>query len=252
MNGLHMKKIKQEGKISAPLLSVITVVYNSVNLLESTIESVTNQEYPNIEYIIIDGGSTDGTVDIIKKFESVIDFWISEPDTGIYDAMNKGIAKASGEWISLMNSGDLYSSSTALNFLNNCRVDVDIYYSDTILLTGKHPTLSIASVENKTFIHQSMVYKKSMHEKHGGYLSSPGITISDYLFFACFWLTENSEKVHEPIAKYRVDGLSSNRSHFYQKLAVDLMRGDRSPFKTALILLAYPYYKALKMAIKSE
>jgi glycosyltransferase involved in cell wall biosynthesis len=89
-----------------PLLSIVTVVYNGDETLESTILNISNQSYKSIEYIIIDGGSTDKTVDIIRKHETRIDYWISEPDEGIYDAMNKGIKIAKGEWINFMNAGD--------------------------------------------------------------------------------------------------------------------------------------------------
>ena len=84
-----------------PLISVVTVSYNAVLTIEQTILSVINQTYPHIEYIIIDGGSTDGTVDIIKKYANRIAYWVSEPDKGIYDAMNKGVVVATGEWITL-------------------------------------------------------------------------------------------------------------------------------------------------------
>ena len=90
------------------LISVVTVCYNAVSTIEETMLSVLNQTYTNIEYIIIDGGSTDGTVDIIKKYADRLAYWISEPDKGIYDAMNKGIAVATGDYINFMNAGDLF------------------------------------------------------------------------------------------------------------------------------------------------
>jgi glycosyltransferase involved in cell wall biosynthesis len=101
--------------IEQPLISVITVVYNGVTTLEQTMLSVINQIYKNIEYIIIDGGSTDGTIDIIKKYEKHLAYWVSEPDNGIYDAMNKGIDKATGEWINFMNSGDWFYNAFVID-----------------------------------------------------------------------------------------------------------------------------------------
>lgn len=89
-------------------VTVVTVTYNTKDILEETILSVINQNYKNIEYIIIDGASTDKTVDIIKKYEDKIDYWISEPDDGIYFAMNKAIEKATGKWINFMNAGDTF------------------------------------------------------------------------------------------------------------------------------------------------
>lgn len=92
-----------------PMISVITVVYNDARGLESTIRSIERQQYVNVEYIVIDGGSTDGTLDVIKRHEQLIDYWVSEPDGGIYDAMNKGLALASGELIGILNAGDTYT-----------------------------------------------------------------------------------------------------------------------------------------------
>lgn len=103
-------------------ITVITVCYNAVNEIEQTILSVINQTYDNIEYIVVDGGSKDGTVDIIQKYEDRITKWISEPDKGIYDAMNKGIRMATGEWINFMNAGDRFAKNNILN-------DVTYYFS---------------------------------------------------------------------------------------------------------------------------
>jgi glycosyltransferase involved in cell wall biosynthesis len=91
-----------------PLVTVITVVFNGEKYLEQTIQSVINQTYDNVEYIVIDGGSTDGTVDIIRKYEDKIDYWVSEPDEGLYDAMNKGISLSTGNIIGIINSDDFY------------------------------------------------------------------------------------------------------------------------------------------------
>ena len=92
------------------LISVVTVSYNAVSTIEQTILSVINQTYPHIEYIIIDGGSTDGTVDIIKKYADKIVYWVSESDKGIYDAMNKAIDVASGDYVNFINAGDKFCS----------------------------------------------------------------------------------------------------------------------------------------------
>ena len=106
--GLRTHGISKASKPDKPLISVITVVYNGANYLEQAITSVINQDYDNIEYIIIDGGSSDGTLEIVRKYEERVDYWISESDNGIYDAMNKGIRLSSGELIGLLNSDDWY------------------------------------------------------------------------------------------------------------------------------------------------
>ncbi|MDD2905824.1 MAG: glycosyltransferase family 2 protein [Sulfurimonas sp.] len=95
-------------------VTVVTVTYNAVEYLEETIKSVLEQDYANLEYIIIDGKSTDGTIDIIKKYQKYLAYWISEPDDGVYDAMNKGINAGTGDWINFMNAGDSFASSCVL------------------------------------------------------------------------------------------------------------------------------------------
>lgn len=100
-----------------PRISIITVSYNSVATIEETILSVVEQDYPTIEYIIIDGGSTDGTLDIIKKYESHLSYWQSSPDQNMYDAINKGLGKVSGQlWMSL-NSDDYLASSQVVSIV---------------------------------------------------------------------------------------------------------------------------------------
>lgn len=115
-------------------ISVITVCFNAVSTLEKTILSVLNQTYPNIEYIIIDGGSTDGSVDIIKKYADRLAYWVSEPDNGIYDAMNKGAAAASGNWVNFMNAGDSFYCSETVStlFVESINENVASVFGNTI------------------------------------------------------------------------------------------------------------------------
>ena len=124
-------------------ISIITVTYNSEETLEETILSVTSQEGVDLEYVIVDGASTDNTLDILKKYRSQIDVLISEPDHGIYDAMNKGIAKASGDVIGILNSDDFYASDSILHEVvqrfesSQC----DLLYGDIVFV--EKDTLSI-------------------------------------------------------------------------------------------------------------
>lgn len=112
-------------------LSIITVNYNDATGLERTIKSVISQTFRDFEYIIIDGGSTDGSIDIIKQYEKHIDYWVSEPDGGIYPGMNKGLIKSKGEYLNFMNGGDCFHSSNVLEQIFSIKTDADI-------ITGSH------------------------------------------------------------------------------------------------------------------
>lgn len=103
-----------QSKLSYPKVSVVTVTYNCVDLVESTLRNVLKQTYPNLEYIVIDGNSTDGTRQVVERYADRLAYCVSEPDNGIYDAMNKGIHAATGEWIIFMNAGDYFLQSTTV------------------------------------------------------------------------------------------------------------------------------------------
>lgn len=144
-----------------PLISIITVVYNGQKYLEETILSVLNQTYDNVEYIIIDGGSTDGTLDIIKKYEDKIDYWVSEKDKGIYDAMNKGIALASGQWINFMNAGDEFFDMGVLTEISR-HLHADLVYGNHAVYDDDKNSNTVIDVSsykdtrNIPFCHQSL------------------------------------------------------------------------------------------------
>ncbi|MCI5179906.1 MAG: glycosyltransferase [Candidatus Electrothrix sp. AW3_4] len=127
--GLRTQEYFKRSLPEKPLITVITVVFNGAQHLEETILSVIRQTYDNVEYIIIDGGSTDGTLDIIRKYEHAIDYWVSEKDEGIYDAMNKGIDLTTGDWINFMNAGDSFFSK---NILAESQLDnsFDVIFGD--------------------------------------------------------------------------------------------------------------------------
>ena len=117
--------------------TIITVTYNALKILDKTILSVINQTYNNIEYIIIDGKSDDGTVDLIRKYENKINYWISEPDQGLYDAMNKGLQAATGDYVWFLNAGDVFKNENAISELVEIAVQngvPDILYGETDLI----------------------------------------------------------------------------------------------------------------------
>lgn len=127
-----------------PLISIVTVCLNAAEHIERCIQSVLGQTYANIEYTIIDGGSTDGTLRIIKKYENRITNWVSEKDRGIYDAMNKGIAMCKGKYIGLLNSDDYYSSDAVQTVVNAISEDdpIDILHGNTMVMAPKGSYIS--------------------------------------------------------------------------------------------------------------
>ena len=159
----------------SPKISIITVVFNNKENLSKTIESVRGQTYANIEYILIDGGSTDGTIDIIKQNEDIIHKWISEKDNGIYDAMNKGIKFATGDYIWFLNGGDMIYSNDTLQKIFSLSGTADVFYGDTELFDEQGQSFGRRQlktppehltwknmIDGMIITHQSLIVKRSV------------------------------------------------------------------------------------------
>lgn len=203
-----------------PLVSIITVVYNGSKTLEQTIQSVSSQSYKNIEYIIIDGGSTDGTLDIIKNYKNSVNFWITEPDKGLYDAMNKGILYANGEIIGLINSDDWYETNAVELVVEAYRNDDSkkIFHADKrCVLPNGVSFVRKANRNNFLFKyhgmilnHPTMFIHKEIYQnrKYNINLKS----LSDYQFvLSAFIQDKNSfHYIPEIITNYRLGGISGH------------------------------------------
>ena len=155
-------------------ISVITVVYNDVTNIRATIDSFFSQTWEDKEYIIIDGGSTDGTVEIIKEYAGKLCFWCSEKDNGIYDALNKGVLHATGDWINILNCGDTFCSPNSLkDAITNCQAEqADIIYGNSIRKQLGHTFKSIAPDDTRLlafapiYRHGSSLVKTTIHKEN--------------------------------------------------------------------------------------
>lgn len=199
-----------------PKLSIITINYNNAIGLKRTIESVVAQNYSNLEYIIIDGGSTDTSVGIIHDYENHITKWISEKDKGVYNAMNKGIQKATGDYLLFLNSGDHFYDATVLANNEHHLINHDIIAFDINMFglghdyIHKHPDeLLFSFLFEETFAHQSVFIKRSLFDKIGLYDENLKI-VADWKFFIHAVAAGCSYKsVHEVLSVFYFDGISA-------------------------------------------
>lgn len=154
--GLRLLGYYKKSKKDMPLVTVITVTYNAASLLERTISSVLRQKYENVEFIIVDGESTDETLSIIRRYENAIDYWVSEKDVGIYDAMNKGCLLASGVAINFLNAGDEYCGDVIQSFSSfPVIVPWKVRHNEKKLVNGKIKSRKMGM----PVCHQSIFYK---------------------------------------------------------------------------------------------
>lgn len=232
-------------------LSVITINYNNASGLEKTIKSIVSQSFADFEYIVVDGASTDSSVDIIKQYADKINYWVSEPDKGIYNAMNKGIKQAKGEYLIFINSGDILYRNTILEEVFSKPTHADWIYGDLELvypngdkvIQHMPETVSVEHILADTISHPSSFIRKSLFEKYGLYREDLKI-ISDWAFFYKLILFGRVSTKHIPlvISSFAMDGISSNPEN-------DIVRRDEAEkvYKDTLSAetheILYNYYK---------
>lgn len=197
------------------LITVVTVVYNGVESIEETIVSVINQTYPNIEYIVIDGGSADGTLEIIKKYDAKIDYWVSEPDEGLFYAMNKGLRLAKGSWINFMNSGDRFCKTTTISELFTKKMVADVIYGDVLYsFDGRHTVYVKAKPlqsfwKGMPFVHQATFVSTTLLRKT--YFDTSYHLIADYhALYQIYQSGAAFQYIHMPVCDFLAGGVSDN------------------------------------------
>lgn len=201
-------------------LSIITICYNQPDIAK-TCESIANQTFQNFEWIVVDGGSTDNTLEILEKYKNRINVLISEKDNGRYDAMNKGIKASKGEWLQFLNGGDYFTNNDVLQkIFENKSYNSDILYGNMNiedktgnLVLCKYPeTVDIDYFMNDTISHPSSFVKKELFEKYGGF-EEKYKCISDWEKWLCF-ASHNCvfEFTDEIIANFKNDGVSFSKN----------------------------------------
>ncbi len=201
-------------------ISIITISYNAEKHLERTINSVINQDYNNIEYIIIDGKSKDKTVEIIKKYDSKIDNWKSEADKGLYDAMNKGIKKANGDYLLFMNAGDIFfDNKTVSNIFASASQPQDIYYGETMIVNEDNKLIGMRRLTAPKQLNWKS-FKKGMRVSHQSFIARKELSSlydTKYRFSAdfdwCIKIMKKSKKITNTnliITRYLDGGLTKH------------------------------------------
>ncbi|MHC4417479.1 MAG: glycosyltransferase family 2 protein [Planctomycetota bacterium] len=243
-------------------ISIITVCFNSADTIEDTIRSVLGQDYKDIEYIIIDGGSTDGTLDILKKYCDQIHKYISEPDNGLYDAMNKGIKLATGDIVSFLNAGDFYAVETAIlqiatSFQKN---DCEVVYADLEYVAENNSGKTVRRWKSQPYRdglfekgwhppHPTFFAQKSAFDKYGAFDLSYNIG-ADYELMLRFLKRYGITSCYIPdvLVKMRIGGKSNRNLWQIIKANIECYRawGKNGLKVTPLIMLKKPVSKLIQ------
>jgi len=235
-------------------VTVITVVFNNVTGISRTIKSVVDQTCDSVEYIVIDGKSFDGTTQKIDEFSDLIDIYISEPDRGIYDAMNKAIGLAKGKFLLFMNSGDVFFDRSSLSkLIEKAKTTRSSVVFGGWIRQSRDGSMDVRypQVQSGIFNHQAVLYARNLHHEFGPYALVPGLTTADYLFLSTLLLDRRivSCELAEPVAIINIDGVSAGNHTFAQKSAIDYLHGRISRWRLAFYLMLHPVYRIMKKLI---
>lgn len=228
-------------------VSIITINYNNASGLEKTIESIVNQNFADFEYIVIDGASTDGSTDVIKKYSEKINYWVSEPDSGIYNAMNKGIRQAKGEYLLFINSGDTLYNNEVLADVFKYSLESDLIYGDLHRIFPNGETdivkmpdyVGVDLMMQATLTHPTTFIKRELFDRYGLYREDLKI-VSDWAFFLQVIVFANTSRTHLPVvvASFDMDGLSSQNNKLVQE---ERQRVINESFSYELYEMYYTY-----------
>jgi glycosyltransferase involved in cell wall biosynthesis len=215
-------------RYTVPRISIITINLNNRDGLERTVKSVITQTFRDYEFIIIDGGSTDGSIDVIQEYIQSIHVWRSEKDSGIYNAMNKGIFLSEGEYILMLNSGDKFHSDNSLQIASKYTFNYDIIFGDILwrdksdsYVTSYPDKLRFSFFLKQSIGHSSTFIRRELHSKIGLYNESFNI-ISDWCFFLLAICKYNVPYFHIPevISECTRDGISCDPGN-WERILID-------------------------------
>jgi glycosyltransferase involved in cell wall biosynthesis len=230
-----------------PSVSVITICLNDPDGVRLTIESVQRQDYPSLQYVVIDGQSRDETLAVYASYRDAIDVFVCEPDRGIYDAMNKGLRASTGEWYIMMNAGDVFASANAI------RENMSLIMAGGGNWGGGGSCIRFADGSERTYFsdadtcvfhQQSIFIRRAIHEQYGYFIVDRASNAWDYFFFQ---LIRNEPFVKTDMLVSICDGTGVSLSvpNYLHAHVIAFLFGRESRIKTATILLLYPVYRRI-------
>lgn len=236
-------------------VTVVTVTRNAAGVIERTVQSVLEQTGVELEYIVLDGASTDATLELLERYRDHIDILRSEPDRGIYDAMNKAARSATGDMLLYMNAGDVFSGPHALSRLLACAPA----HGESVVFGCWAIESGDGSVQHRQpdlprgiFNHQATLYSRSIHGWHGDYLCVRGLSAADFVFFRTLQASNRIAFVccAEEVALIDPFGLSAGLQTYLQRVLVDTLCGFDGRYTAAAKMLIHPAYHRVKRLLK--